>query len=123
MADAGMARPSAEPPTAGVRHQTAGTKGFFGSLFDFGFTSFVTPTVIKVLYVLILIGTVLSALVFTIAAFRASAVFGIGVLVIGDPLFIIIVLAFYRIILEFFIVIFRVSEDIRAIRERGGGLG
>ena len=121
MADAGMARPSAEPPTAGVRHQTAGTKGFLSSLFDFGFTSFVTPTVIKVLYVLILIGTVLSALAFTITAFKASAIFGIGVLVIGDPLFIIIVLAFYRIILEFFIVIFRVSEDIRAIRERGGG--
>jgi hypothetical protein len=123
MAEAGTARLGAESPTTGVRHQTAGAKGFLGSLFDFGFTSFVTPTVIKVLYVLILIGTALSALTFTIAAFRASAIFGIGVLVIGDPLFIIIVMAFYRIILEFFIVIFRVSEDIRAIRDRGGDLG
>jgi hypothetical protein len=122
MADAGTGRPGAEPPT-GVRHQTAGSKGFLSSLFDFGFTSFVTPTVIKVLYVLIMIGTVLSALAFTIAAFKASPIFGIGVLVIGDPLFIIIVMAFYRIILEFFVVIFRVAEDIRAIRERGGGLG
>src|SRR5580692_6698477 len=121
MADAGTGRPGAEPPT-GVRHQTAGSKGFLSSLFDFGFTSFVTPTVIKVLYVLIMIGTVLSALAFTIAAFKASPIFGIGVLVIGDPLFIIIVMAFYRIILEFFVVIFRVAEDIRAIRERGGGL-
>jgi len=123
MTEAGTAHLGAESPTTGVRHQTAGSKGFLGSLFDFGFTSFVTPTVIKVLYVLILIGTTLSALVFTIAAFRASAIFGIGVLVIGDPLFIIIVMAFYRIILEFFIVIFRVSEDIRAIRGRGGDLG
>ena len=123
MADAGTGRPGAEPPTAGVRHQTAGSKGFLSSLFDFGFTSFVTPTVIKVLYVLIMIGTVLSALAFTIAAFKASPIFGIGVLIIGDPLFIIIVMAFYRIILEFFVVIFRVAEDIRAIRERGGGLG
>src|ERR1700691_4527539 len=123
MAEAGTARLGAELPTTGVRHQTAGSKGFLSSLFDFGFTSFVTPTVIKVLYVLILIGTALSALVFTITAFRAGPIFGIGVLVIGDPLFIIIVLAFYRIILEFFVVIFRVAEDIRAIRERGGGLG
>ena len=123
MADAGMGRAGAEPPTAGVRHQSAGSKGFLSSLFDFGFTSFVTPTVIKVLYVLIMIGTVLSALAFTIAAFKASPIFGIGVLIIGDPLFIIIVMAFYRIILEFFVVIFRVAEDIRAIRERGGGLG
>jgi hypothetical protein len=123
MADAGTGRPGAEPPTAGVRHQTTGSKGFLSSLFDFGFTSFVTPTVIKVLYVLIMIGTALSALAFTIAAFKASPIFGIGVLIIGDPLFIIIVMAFYRIILEFFVVIFRVAEDIRAIRERGGGLG
>jgi len=30
------------------------------------------------------------------------------------------VLAIYRIILEFFVVIFRISEDIRTLRERGG---
>jgi hypothetical protein len=39
--------------------------------------------------------------------------------VLGDPLFILIVLAIYRIILEFFVVTFRVAEDIRALRERG----
>ena len=103
------------------RHRSANTdsKGFLGALFDFGFTSFVTPKVIKVLYVLIMIGTAVSALVFTIAAFKVSAVFGFLTLVIGDPLFIIIVMAIYRIILEFFVVIFRMSEDIRSLRERG----
>jgi hypothetical protein len=29
------------------------------------------------------------------------------------------VLAIYRIILEFFVVAFRISEDMRALRERG----
>ncbi len=128
-ADAGTARPDAErpatamPPATAITDPTpreaADTRGFLGALFDFGFTSFVTPKVIKVLYMLIVIGTVVSALVFTIIAFKASTVFGFLMLVFGDPLFILIVLAIYRIILEFFVVTFRVAEDIRALRERG----
>jgi hypothetical protein len=38
----------------------------------------------------------------------------------GDPLFIIIVMAFWRLVLESFIVMFRIAEDIRALRERAG---
>ena len=108
-AEIGAARPG----------DAAGGKGFLSALFDFGFTSFVTPKVIKVLYTLITIGTVLSALVFTIIVFKANVAFGVATLVIGDPLFILIVLAIYRVILEFFVVTFRVAEDIRALRERG----
>ncbi len=121
--DAGTARPDAERPatviTDPASRETTDTRGFLGALFDFGFTSFVTPKVIRVLYMLIVIGTVVSALVFTIVAFKASTVFGFLMLVFGDPLFILIVLAIYRIILEFFVVTFRVAEDIRALRERG----
>ena len=119
--DAGTARPDVERPaiTNPASRGAADTRGFLGALFDFGFTSFVTPKMIKVLYVLIVIGTVVSALVFTIVAFKASTVFGFLTLVFGDPLFILIVLAIYRIILEFFVVTFRVAEDIRALRERG----
>jgi len=121
--DAGTARQDAERPVIAMAdpapREAADTRGFLGALFDFGFTSFVTPKVIKVLYLLIVIGTVVSALVFTIVAFKASTVFGFLTLVFGDPLFILIVLAIYRIILEFFVVTFRVAEDIRALRERG----
>jgi len=121
--DAGTARPDAERPATAITdpasREAADTRGFLGALFDFGFTSFVTPKVIKVLYMLIVIGTVVSALVFTIVAFKASTVFGFLMLVFGDPLFILIVLAIYRIILEFFVVTFRVAEDVRALRERG----
>jgi Domain of unknown function (DUF4282) len=122
--EAGTARPEPGPavvtiaePTPG---ETADARGFLGALFDFGFTSFVTPKIIRVLYVLIVTGTVVSAMVFTIIVFKASVAFGILTLVLGDPLFILIVLAIYRIILEFFVVTFRVAEDIRALRERGG---
>ena len=103
----------------GAPQQAADSKGFFRALFDFSFTSFVTTKIIKVLYVLILVLAVLSALVYTIIAFKVSAVFGFLTLVIGDPLFIIIVMAFWRLVLEAFVVVFRIAEDIRALRERG----
>ena len=122
-AEAGTARPEAERPVVAIGDPAPGegadAKGFLGALFDFGFTSFVTPKVIRVLYMLIVTGTVVSALVFTIIAFKASLAFGILTLVFSDPLFILIVLAIYRIILEFFVVTFRVAEDVRALRERG----
>jgi hypothetical protein len=100
--------------------QAADARGFLGALFDFSFTSFVTTRIIKVLYVLILILTVLSALVFTVSAFSGSKLFGFLTLIIGDPLFIVIVMAFWRLVLESFVVRFRIAEDVRALRERGG---
>lgn len=120
--EAGTGRPDAERPAPVIGdpppREATDVRGFLGALFDFGFTSFVTPKVIKVLYMLIVIGTVVSALVFTFVAFKASLVFGFLTLVIGDPLFILIVLAIYRIILEIFMVAFRAAEDIRTLRER-----
>jgi hypothetical protein len=123
-ADAGTARSEAAERSASAHRDLAfgdagDSKGFLGALFDFGFTSFVTPKVIKVLYMLIVIGTVVSALVVTIVVFKASVMFGFLMLVFGDPLFILIALAIYRVILEFFVVTFRVAEDIRVLRERG----
>ena len=123
----GMVRPQAGPQAGrqagGVRHsappEAADTTGLIGALLDFGFTSFVTPKVIKVLYVLVMIGTVASALAFTIMVFKVSATFGILTLVFGDPLIILIVMAIYRIVLELFVVTFRAAEDIRALREHG----
>lgn len=123
--DAGMpAAPQAAayqagPEPAALEHG-AGTKGFLGALFDFSFTSFVTTRIIKVLYALIMILAVITALVYTVVAFRISGTFGFLTLIIGDPLFIIIVMGFWRLVLESFVVRFRIAEDVRALRERGG---
>ncbi|MGO8896338.1 MAG: DUF4282 domain-containing protein [Streptosporangiaceae bacterium] len=117
-----MGPPPMGPPAAGMSPmaatQGADARGFLGALFDFSFTSFVTTRIIKVLYVLIMILTVLVALVYTFYAFNASPLFGFLTLVIGDPLFIIIVMAFWRLVLESFVVRFRIAEDVRALRER-----
>jgi hypothetical protein len=100
--------------------QAADARGFLSALFDFSFTSFVTTRIIKVLYVLILIMVSLSALIVTFAMFQVSALTGFLTLVIGDPLFIVIVMAFWRLVLESFVVRFRIAEDVQAMRERGG---
>ena len=97
----------------------ASAKGFVGSLFDFGFTSFVTPKVVKVVYVLIMAGLALVEVGYLIFAFKASPVFGIISLVILCPLSFFVYLALWRILLELFIVVFRIADDIRSIRERG----
>jgi Domain of unknown function (DUF4282) len=123
-AQTGAARADGEPLPITTGDSASGAaadaKGFLSALFDFGFTSFVTPKVIKALYMLIMIGTVVSALVFTIIMFRVSTPFGLLTLLVADPLFILIVMAIYRMILEFFVVVFRVAEDVHALRERGG---
>jgi hypothetical protein len=111
-ADPGPLRPSAA-------RDAADKTGFLGALFDFGFMSFMTPRVIKVLYVLLMIGTVVSALAATIVVFKVSAAFGIVTLLFGDPLVVLIVMAICRIILEYFVVTFRLAEDIQRLRERG----
>lgn len=118
--DSGPGGPATAPTRRSATTQAAGERSFLGSLFDFSFTSFITTKIIKALYVLVMIMIVLSALVFTFGAFRASATLGLLTLVIGDPLFIIIVLALWRLYFEFYIVFFRIAEDIRAMRERGG---
>jgi hypothetical protein len=99
--------------------QAAHARGFLSSLFDFSFTSFVTTKIIKVLYVLITVLVTLSWLGYSVVAFRLSAVFGVLVFVIIGPLFGLIVLAFWRLVLESFVVVFRIAEDLRAVRERG----
>ena len=106
------------PPAGSSR--AADSRGFLSSLFDFSFTSFVTTRIVKVLYILILVLVSLVALFYTIIAFRLSPVFGLLVLIIADPLYIIIVMAFWRLLLEAFMVVFRIAEDVHAIRERGG---
>jgi hypothetical protein len=124
-------RPGVSPgPAAGYRgpaaaaypaapRAAASARGFVASLFDFGFTSFVTPTVVRVLYVLIMIVLALIGLGSVVVAFALNKLFGIFTLIIAAPLTFFISLALYRIVLELFVVIFRVAEDIHVIRERG----
>lgn len=101
------------------RRGNLGTGSFMSSLFDINFRTFVTPKVVKVVYVLIMIVLGLSAIAYALFAFRVNVGFGVISLVILCPLYFFIWLALWRIILEIFVVVFRIAEDLHAIRVRG----
>jgi uncharacterized protein DUF4282 len=86
-------------------------KGFFGSLFDISFESFITTKIVKVLYVLSMVIFGLAALAYTIFAFTVSAAFGLAMLIIIAPLAFLLYLIYTRVVLEIFVAIFRIMES------------
>jgi hypothetical protein len=97
----------------------SGEKGFIGSLFDFSFSSFVTPKIIKVLYVLFTVWTALVSLLILIISFRTGGTLaGIFVLIVIVPIYVLLTLGVYRVILEAFMVVFRIYEETKKISER-----
>ncbi len=94
------------------------TKGFFGSLFDFSFNSFVTPKIVKFVYVISTIAIVLGYVFFVIVGFSRSVGLGVVVLLLG-AITAIVYLAFIRMTLEFYYAIVRMSEDINRRLPRG----
>lgn len=109
--------PAAQPK----QPKQPGEKGFFGSLFDFSFSSMVTPKIIKVLYVLFTIWTALVALVILVIGFKTGGMAGgLFTLIIVDPILVLLTLGIYRVILEAFMVVFRIYEETKKIREGAG---
>jgi len=94
-------------------------KGFLGALFDFSFTEFITPKLIKVLYGLSIAGAGLVALLLIGSAFRVSAAGGLLMLLIGAPLLFLVWVIYTRLLLEMIIIIFRISEHTAQIAEQG----
>ena len=88
-------------------------RGFFNSLFDLSFTSFITTKIIKVIYVLTLIGIALFTLALVVSSFQKSAGLGMFVLLIAAPIGAMIYTIYTRVILEFIIQVFRIGELLR----------
>jgi hypothetical protein len=86
-------------------------KGFFAALFDFKFNHFITPLIIRVLYIVGLIVIALTYLSFIILGFLDGAVQGLITLLIGLVISIVWV-AFWRITLEFYLAVVRMSDEI-----------
>lgn len=89
-------------------------KGFFGSLFDFSFTSLVTSKLISILYVLAIIGIGVYALFLIVAGFSRGAAIGV-LAIIGAALFFLLTVIYTRVLLEVLIVIFRIHEHVAEI--------
>ena len=124
----GQAQPSWQQTAGQQRYPgyPAGTGGlppqneapsFFGALFDFSFNSFATPVVIKLLYILGLVGIGLGYVAVVISGFADSALTGL-VALIGGAVVALFYVIFFRVFLEFYYAVVRMSEDIRAMRNR-----
>lgn len=106
--------PGAPTPTGpGLGSDPAGqTKGFLGALFDFSFTHFVTPMLVKFVYLLATVLLVIGYLVLSIGMLADNVATGLLFLFIIGPIGLIIYLAITRMTLEFYLAITRMSQDI-----------
>ena len=87
-------------------------KGFLAALFDLSFTTFVTPSIIKVVYVIGMVGIVFATLFFAVSGFLGdSPGFGIVTLLVA-PIVGLLYLCLFRMMCEFYLAITRMSEDI-----------
>lgn len=94
------------------------SKGFFASLFDISFTSFVTGRLIKFLYVLAMIVLALAVIVLVVMAQSQPSPAPL-VAIIAAPIAFFLYLILIRVQLEIIIVIFRMSEHLAEIAEQG----
>jgi hypothetical protein len=87
--------------------------GFFRSLFDLSFTSFITTKIIRLVYVVALVIVAVSALILVVVAFREDTVYGVLALLIVAPLGALIYIVLTRLWLEIVIQVFRITELLR----------
>ena len=87
--------------------------GFLGRLFDTSFTSFITLSIIQLVFKLFIGLAALSTVGFIIIAFSADPMAGIVSLIAGPLLFLFYVIM-VRIYLELVVVFFRIEENTRS---------
>ena len=97
----------------------ASDKGFFGTLFDFSFSTFVTTKLIKLLYILVIAFGALSCISFGARGVIYGGLGGIVSLVLAPVVFFLWVLI-GRVWLELIIVMFRIAEDVGKLAAQGG---
>lgn len=111
---------AAGQPRKGKAARAPGEKGFVSSLFDFSFTSLITPKIIKALYGLFTAWTVLWALIFIVQGFHyGHMIGGLFVLVIVVPIFMLVTMGAFRVLLEGFMVLHRIYQELKSMRAGG----
>ena len=99
-----------QPPSGAGGGQVPG-KGFFGALFDFSFEHFVTPMLVKAVYIVALVALGIGWLFWLVVSFSQSTGLGVGVLIFG-PVLLFLYLCLIRMTLEFYLAVTRMSQDI-----------
>jgi hypothetical protein len=86
------------------------SKGFFSGLFDFSFTSLITPRIVQIIYVLGLVVAGLSALAFLFTGF-ASGGAAAALALILSPIIFLVSAVFFRVYLEVVMVLFKIADN------------
>ncbi len=121
--------PAPQAPPAGHSQDFGRKKGFFASLYDFGFTSFVTARVATALYAVLVILSTIGALIFILLTLAESSYFLGGLEKFFITIFILIGLPLWhllmRITLEFYVAGIRTAENtsilVQVAAQNGGG--
>ncbi|KSU66404.1 DUF4282 domain-containing protein [Arthrobacter sp. NIO-1057] len=91
------------------------------ALFDFDFRKFVTPSIIKIVYILIMVMLVVCYIGMVVSAFAADTMLGFLVLIIIGPLFVLVYLVLVRAGLESLIASIRTAENTAELVRLAGG--
>lgn len=99
------------------------SKGFFASLFDFSFTSFITLRFLRVIYIVLMIVIFITALVLFFTGFTRGGA-GIAFSLIVVPIVTLLYLVIARIYMELIAIFFRIGENTTQMAAAlGGGTG
>jgi Domain of unknown function (DUF4282) len=104
--------PPPPPPIPSPTDASGSTSGFFSSLFDTSFKSFVTPKIVRVVFI---IGLVVAAL-YGLGIFIALASRGGGGVVLGlilGPIVFLVMTIGLRVYLEVVMLLFRIEANTR----------
>lgn len=87
----------------------------------FQWDRFITPTIIKTFYWLVIVLTILFGIsgVFSGLAAMAVSPFGGFILVLSSIASVVVGIIFSRIVAEFVLIVFRINEHLGAIRDQG----
>ena len=100
--------------------------GFFSALFDFSFRKYATPSIVKMVYILITvvmtIGVAGWALTALVSAFSYDAGLGAMLLIVGIPIVLLVFclqLALFRMLLEAGLALVRAAQSLQNLEQRG----
>jgi hypothetical protein len=85
-------------------------KATLADIFDFTFTKFVTPIIIKIVFILLIVLVGLFWLIITIAGFAGGFASGLGAFIGGGIMFLLSIVG-YRIMLELVMVVFAIKKN------------
>lgn len=86
------------------------SKGFFAKLFDFSFRDFITPTIIAILYGIMMVFSGIAAIGLIVWGFTQGVGLGIVCLILS-PIAFLLFLVYSRVSLEMMVALIRIAQN------------